>query len=499
MKLAAACNPLLMIKLIAFQLFQNVHGVINCGSAKSEVCLTATNTFLCDQDADDCVMTTFSGVEGTSSLCKGVAEAPPVFVCSNMDVVFNTQKIPHGMTCDGPGACSNSNFLMSREKGIMTCKGGTVDQWACRSFAVVATSMNCEGPAACSRFDANLNQENGILTCKGGTDELPACEEMDINAAGCLICSGRNSCKQVSFRNADGEVEQYPGLFQGSLGLNCPIEEKKSALPTCFSGSNTVEVRGRGIIPIDIVSIGDFVKTGIDPNGQSRFSRVLCFMHLDRNAELNFLQIFSNGFPRAQPLEISGGHFLYLNNDKVVRAQDIRIGDILKGDTIDMVVTRIESIQRRGLYAPVTEDGILTVSGVTASSYVSILPDTIVSPNRQVQVYHITLSPLRIVCGSILGDFSVCQNEAYTEHDGYSTNLWILIDVGLYVWTWMYTLQLLALIVLFPLLLGLTGLEVVVDHGLWSIVSVVIGFTILYAFSKANMITKTFGNHKVDY
>jgi hypothetical protein len=56
----------------------------------------------------------------------------------------------------------------------------------------------------------------------------------------------------------------------------------------CFAAINTVFVKGKGIIPMHKLEVGDFVQSG--DQGQS-FSRVLSFMHIDRNAEVKYLQI----------------------------------------------------------------------------------------------------------------------------------------------------------------------------------------------------------------
>jgi hypothetical protein len=66
-------------------------------------------------------------------------------------------------------------------------------------------------------------------------------------------------------------------IYPGKYGAHCPEESKKTkpALPTCFSGTNTVEVEGRGITTIDSLQIGDHVKSGMTLDGQSQYSRFI--------------------------------------------------------------------------------------------------------------------------------------------------------------------------------------------------------------------------------
>jgi hypothetical protein len=116
------------------------------------------------------------------------------------------------------------------------------------------------------------------------------------------------------------------------------------------------------------------------------------------------------------------------------------------------------------LYAPATESGKLLVSGVIASSYVSLMDEDIVSSNMQATLSHMALAPLRMVC--TIGSFSICENEEYTG-EGYSTNLWRLIQFGHHFAALMIPMQLLMLWVLVPLLLVLSSAEMACAHGMW--------------------------------
>jgi hypothetical protein len=217
---------------------------------------------------------------------------------------------------------------------------------------------------------------------------------------------------------------------------------------------------------MDSLKIGDLVKTGITLDGKSKYSRVISSMHVDPHAEVDYRQIFTGVSPTTAPLEISDDHFLYLHDNKVIRARDVQVSDKLKGDaSANMVVIHIKHIQRQGLYAPATENGLIWVSGVTASSYISLLEEgSIVSTNKQAMLSHMALAPLRMVCN--FGSFSICQNETYSE-DGYSMNLWTLIQFGHYFLSLTNLVQVSTLIVVAPLLLALGGLEMALHHGMW--------------------------------
>jgi hypothetical protein len=470
-------KTMMMLFVLAFQIsLHAVQGTIDCGGITAtpggDVCDTNTNTFLCDEDADLCANEDFEGVVGITSKCVG--SSTQIDVCTELDVVFDlNDSNEQVMTCDGPLACIDIYVIMSEEKGTMICKGGNGLDPVCPEPFIVGGSMICEGPGACVGdcfcFDPDpfllLNFEKGTLTCKGGTELWPACDGIAAEV-GCLICEDKYSCTNFEVFTPEGDLYYPPGyFFRGSFGSNCP-KDKKKAKPSlsCFSGTNTVEVQNKGITTLDSINIGDRVKTGVTQDGQIRYSPIISWMHRNRDVELKYLQIFTNTAPH-EPLEISDDHFLYLHNNKVVRARDVRVGDRLKGDTANMVVTHIEYIRRQGVYAPATESGKIWLSGVTTSCYVSLINEDIMSPNMHAALSHMALGPLRMVCK--IGSFSICQHETHSDN-GFSMNLWTLIMFGHQLVALSIHMQLLVVVVVVPLLLAASGLELVFLYGIWA-------------------------------
>jgi hypothetical protein len=165
-----------------------------------------------------------------------------------------------------------------------------------------------------------------------------------------------------------------------------------------------VEVQGKGTITMDQLKLGDYVKSGAN-----KFSRVYSFSHIDNNVEASFLQIHTE---RLQlPLEVTPEHIVYVSG-KPVRASDVQVGDIMDGHNL---VTRITKVRRRGVYAPVTYSGDILVSGVLASSYVSLLDQA--SPRLQNSAAHAMTGVHRMLCKI---SFSYCQQETY-DVNGVST------------------------------------------------------------------------------
>jgi hypothetical protein len=166
--------------------------------------------------------------------------------------------------------------------------------------------------------------------------------------------------------------------------------------PTCFSRFNDVEVQGQGMISMDAIKVGDYVRTGTD------FSRVFSLAHLDHDVEADFLQIYADGLQK--PLEITGMHMLF-SSGKAVRADEVSVGDMLG----DSKVSEIKSVKRTGVYAPVTESGDIVVNGIRASSYFAFLDQV---PFNQHVMSHFFFAPHRMMCSF---DFKMCENEGHTN------------------------------------------------------------------------------------
>jgi hypothetical protein len=168
----------------------------------------------------------------------------------------------------------------------------------------------------------------------------------------------------------------------------------------CFSGFNTVYVKGKGTITMDRLQIGDYVRVE-----RNRYSQVYSFSHIDRNRKTEFLQIHWDGNETSPPLELSPDHMVYVSGVPV-RGSDVKVGDVLGNQR----VSRIEWIQRRGLYAPVTMSGKILVSGVLASSYVAIVDG--LSPRVQHAGAHSFTVLHRMVCWM---NFDICRKESYVD------------------------------------------------------------------------------------
>lgn len=217
---------------------------------------------------------------------------------------------------------------------------------------------------------------------------------------------------------------------------------------SCFSGKNHVFVQGKGVTSMESLEIGDLVRTG---NDRRDVSRVLSFLHKDSEKQVEYLQIYSELTPI--PLEVSHDHFVFLNKHQVVRARDIKAGDLL---TDGNAVTIVKTIKRHGLYAPITENGELMVSGIHASCYAASSGP--VYPIVQVKMSHAALTPLRIACAI---DFSTCIDDFYSEY-GFSMNAIGLVELGFQISVLCHAVLWTVIFASLPILAGLRILEGIV-------------------------------------
>lgn len=148
------------------------------------------------------------------------------------------------------------------------------------------------------------------------------------------------------------------------------LSDAPSVAPTrrrtkfCFSGENTVETEN-GPIKMDELKIGDKVKA----SGEN-FETVYSFGHYHESAEGDFLQLFTEG--SKAPLELSADHMLFVEGGRAVPASAVNTGDkVVLADGKLATIKSIKTAVRQGVYAPFTESGTISVSGVKASSFVA--------------------------------------------------------------------------------------------------------------------------------
>lgn len=134
---------------------------------------------------------------------------------------------------------------------------------------------------------------------------------------------------------------------------------------TCFPGNGKVEVQGKGVVTMDILEVGDYVRVN-----ENTFSEVLLFTHRDINTNNQFLRI-SAGISTGQnvTLTVSPGHYIYVN-DMLQPARNTKTGDtvtLMTGEKSE--IENVEEVCARGLYNPQTAHGDIVVNDVVSSTF----------------------------------------------------------------------------------------------------------------------------------
>jgi len=180
---------------------------------------------------------------------------------------------------------------------------------------------------------------------------------------------------------------------------------------------------------MDALKIGDAVRTG-----DRTFSMVYSFGHKASSFKTNYLQVFAANMEAGHPLEISMEHLIYTHDATknvvvLVAASDLQVGGtLLTMDGILSEILWIRTVQRQGVYSPLTESGNLLVNGVLASSYVS--RDWLkeyVSGDTLHAFQHSATLPVRLFCAIV-----DCKTEGYNETTGFS--MWVQFWFGVEQW-----------------------------------------------------------------
>jgi len=253
---------------------------------------------------------------------------------------------------------------------------------------------------------------------------------------------------------------------------------------TCFSEVATVQTLDKGVVAMKDLAVGDAVLTH---NGA--YEPIYAFGHYNPTKEAEFLQLTTAN----SVLEMTGEHLVFLQNkENPVRADSVQVGDVLRSadSSNTLKVNKVNTIQRQGLYAPLTNSGTVVVDGVVASSYISLQKESnefvqiqdMSTGISQQQYVHLVLSPFRLLCQGVSNNFCTAYDQEgmpYYITYGIAANNWAS-NSGILV-------QSLAL-ALFCLLAGFFMiLENTFGASLAPLVLALVGGA--YAFSKATGVT----------
>lgn len=361
------------------------------------------------------------------------------------DGVFCDEDIPAAIITELQGACESSE-VGGQYIGILDFKAECVtNSPVCVELGAICSVfsgdvLSCTFVPGCTWNSNNAcvsapsTSECGVKSYTVETREKPYCQ-----GEACECNEKASSLINDYMARLEEAVEESSGV-----GVTCTNSYTTTTCSTptptpnnpCFSGRTVVEVRDRPdrLIPMESLQIGDHVRVRDkdDGSGQHRYSLVYSFGHLDRTAPAEYLQIHvhqqgastqNHNQNKMHPLEIAPDHMLYVNTSshqiKFLPAKDVRVGDrLVAPDAATVVVTAIRTVQRRGVYAPLTVDGDLAVSGVVASSYVTVQElQPLFSYEQQHRLQHAAFAWPRLACRWTP---QWCRTETYNAETGLS-------------------------------------------------------------------------------
>lgn len=162
----------------------------------------------------------------------------------------------------------------------------------------------------------------------------------------------------------DGTILEITPLDVAVLeDLGYPLIKPKPAF--CFSGKQTIDVKGVGVIQMYNLRVGDEVLIH-----EGQYEPVYAFGHRQTFARAQYLKLEPSG------LELTPNHMVFVNGDhRSIPAMSVRVGDQLimvkSGQMISQTVTAIQTVVREGAFAPFTRSGCIIVSDVNASTFIA--------------------------------------------------------------------------------------------------------------------------------
>lgn len=346
--------------------------------------------------------------------------------------------------CSGTLSCYLTQIVDVQDGGVVSCSG----QFGCNEAEIhvvdgASMLVECSGLVD-SCYGAVINAgELGTVDCSGDRscrgDFFWSDDPVQITAK-CVDCTSGGCPEQCKFTMPDGSTTDCINDVHNG---DCSTDANESPAAGddmltsgggggggyCFSASSTVQVMGKGTVPISHLKIGDLVLTG---DSHSKYSPVYAFGHHsdDTNAEFHELTTLKDG--RTQSIEMTGEHLVFLQ-DKInpIRADSVQVGDVLLGpDGSGAPVVAVAVVKKTGLYAPMTSCGSLLVNGIVCSTYIA-LQDThneymqIVvgrEPMKQLNVLphgmlaHVYTAPFRLVCMGVSPTLCQSYNAAGIPH-----------------------------------------------------------------------------------
>jgi hypothetical protein len=173
-----------------------------------------------------------------------------------------------------------------------------------------------------------------------------------------------NNPKNITFASQIGAHCEKGQILQVAVGVEINNNGTIFVVP-CFSGDALVQVENQGSVAMSSLEIGDSVLVAGD-----KYEPVYSFGHRSTESVAEFLQIYSDGAAVA-PIEISSDHLILSHGEHWVPAGILQAGDkLVDADGNSVSITKIQRVNRKGVFAPFTKSGSIVVNDLVASNYI---------------------------------------------------------------------------------------------------------------------------------
>ena len=304
------------------------------------------------------------------------------FLQPNADAVQASSFVPVGPTQSGSGFFSpNGPEPSSGTNGQMAPRFSTVidltnlgdngDEWYIMASARVDSDWSS---SAANGMPSGIPPQAHLANVRTNPDWYH-------ESAGKIV-QGRLYWFSVPLRLSRSSAGATAVVQLNSRGAPVPPPFVPAPAPTgvesspvlCFSGETTVRTGDGDVVRMKNLRLGATIQTwrggDQDTPTTSAFEPVYSFGHYHPDMVGEFLQI------QPSNLELSQHHLIFSTSaggGRFVPAGALEVGDTIRlvgGQAVN--ITSIETIQRRGVYAPFTPSGTLYVNGVLVSSFVAL-------------------------------------------------------------------------------------------------------------------------------
>lgn len=244
---------------------------------------------------------------------------------------------------------------------------------ACFTSGIVSEALTCGRWAGPVNNATYFFGGGDVLTVGEGASavELPAATRFlsvqfpDTTRRSCVYTASR-AAEGGEGGSSGGETGSEPNGQPGGEDSPSPIDEEES---TCFPGTATVEVAGRGDMAMEDLKLGDRVRVSA-----TAFEPIVLFTHRDPAAVGAYVALTTAG---GRVLVSTTGHLVYAADEATAGGWALKAaGSVAVSDTLPLgaaagnattandVVVSVAPSPGAGLYNPHTPSGDLVVDGV---------------------------------------------------------------------------------------------------------------------------------------